>query len=243
MHAGPRPLVLANAWDAGSARVLVRAGFPAVATTSGGVAESLGFGDHEQAPAEEVFAATARIVRAVEVPVSADLEAGYRLAPGELARRAIEAGVAGLNLEDTDHASGVLVDEARQAARIAGLKEAARRLGVDLVVNARIDVYVHRAGAPETWLEQALRRARAYRDAGADCVYPILLDDEQAIAAMVAGVDVPVNILLRPSAPPLARLAELGVRRITVGTAFYRTAMARLAEDAAALRDRANELG
>ena len=177
LHHGSRPLVLGNAWDAASARVLAKAGFPAVATTSGGVAEALGYGDHEQAPADAMFAAAGRIALAVELPVTADLEAGYGLAPEDLARRAVEAGVAGLNLEDSDYRAGGLVDSAQQAARIAGVKAAARRLGVDRVLNARIDVFVPRAGAPESWLAEATRRGLACRDAGADCVYPILLDD------------------------------------------------------------------
>lgn len=240
LHDGPQPLVLGNAWDAASARVLAREGFPAIATTSGGVAGSLGYDDHESSPVDAVFAATARIVAATSLPVTADLEAGYGLAPDELARRAIEAGVAGLNIEDSDYRNGGLVDIDRQAVRLGALKEAARGLGVDLVINARIDVYVHRSGPEETWLAEALRRARAYRAAGADCVYPILLDDEASIAALVAGVGCPVNIMLRSI--PLARLAELGVRRVTVGTSFYRAAMAHLAAIAKALRDEAGGL-
>lgn len=242
LHRGPRPLVLGNAWDAASARVLVEAGFPAVATTSGGIAESLGFADHEQAPAEVMFAATARIAAAVEVPVTADLEAGYGLAPEEVAKRAIATGVVGLNLEDSDYRLGGLADMDGQAARIRAIRDAARRLGVDLVINARIDVYVRRVGPPESWLGEGLRRARAYRVAGADCVYPILLDDEAAIAAFVADAGVPVNILLRSSTPPLAELAKLGVRRVTVGTGFYRAAMTHLSECAAQLHSAAKAL-
>jgi 2-methylisocitrate lyase-like PEP mutase family enzyme len=188
-----------------------------------------------------VLAATARIVAATSLPVTADLEAGYGLAPDELARRAIEAGVAGLNVEDSDYRKGGLVDVDAQADRLRALKDAARALGVDLVVNARIDVFVRRSGPEETWLPEALRRARAYHAAGVDCVYPILLDDEASIAALVAAAG-PVNILLRPSAPPLARLAELGVRRVTVGTSFHRAAMAHLADVAKRLHDEADRL-
>jgi 2-methylisocitrate lyase-like PEP mutase family enzyme len=242
LHDGPHPLVLGNAWDAASARVFAREGFPAIATTSGGVAESLGYDDHEGAPIDAVFAATARIVAATSLPVTADLEAGYGLAPDELARRAIEAGVAGLNIEDSDYRNGGLVDVRTQAARLVALKQAARELGVDLVVNARIDVYVRRSGPEETWLAEAVRRGRAYRAAGADCVYPILLDDERSIAALVADIAGPVNILLHSSSPPLARLADLGVRRISVGSSYYRAAMAHLAADAKRLRDDADAL-
>lgn len=235
LHRGPHPLVLGNAWDAASARMLAKIGFPAVATTSGGIAESLGFADHEQTPAEAMFAATARIAAAVDLPVTADLEAGYGLAPEDVATRAIAAGVVGLNLEDSDYRLGGLADMDGQAARIGAVKDAARRLGVDLVINARIDVYVHRMGPPASWLGEGLRRARAYRAAGADCVYPILLDDEAAIAAFVHDASAPVNIMLRSSTPPLAELAKLGVRRVTVGTGFYRAAMTHLGEHAAQL--------
>ncbi len=235
LHRGPRPLVLGNAWDAASARVLAKIGYPAVATTSGGIAESLGFADHEQAPAEAMFAATARIAAAVDVPVTADLEAGYGLAPEAVAKQAIATGVVGLNLEDSDYRLGGLLDLDRQAVRIGAIKQAARRLGIDLVINARIDVYVHRMGPPASLLGEGLRRARAYRAAGADCVYPILLDDEAAIAAFVNDAGAPVNIMLRSSTPPLAELVKLGVRRVTVGTGFYRAAMAQLGEQAAQL--------
>jgi 2-methylisocitrate lyase-like PEP mutase family enzyme len=237
LHDAPHPLVLGNAWDAASARAFARLGFPAIATTSGGVAESLGYDDHEGAPLDAVFAATARIAAATSLPVTADLEAGYGLAPDELARRAIEAGVAGLNIEDSDYRNGGLVDVGAQAARLGALKQAARDLGVDLVVNARIDVYVHRSGPEEAWLAEAVRRARAYHAAGADCVYPILVDDEPSIAALVACVAGPVNILLHSSSPPLVRLVDLGVRRVSVGTSFYRAAMAHVAADAKRLRD------
>jgi len=207
LHVPGRPLILPNAWDAGTARLVEQAGFPAVATTSSGVADALGYADGEQTPPGEMLAAVARIARAVDVPVTADLEGGYGLDPAELARRAVATGAVGLNLEDTDHARApALLATGAQAARITGVREAA-----DLVVNARIDVHL-RGG--ETG--DALARAAAYRDAGADCVYPIGVTDEATIAAFVA-LGVPVNILLAPGAPPLERLAELGVARVSLG--------------------------
>jgi len=207
LHVPGDPLVLPNAWDAATARLVRDAGFPAVATTSSGVAEALGYEDGERTPAEEMLAAVARIARAVDVPVTADLEAGYGLEPGELARRLVAAGAVGLNLEDTDHANHPAlqpVDE--QARRIMAVKA-----GADVVLNARIDVHI-RGGSTE----DALARAHAYREAGADCVYPIGVADEATIAAFV-DTGAPVNILLRPGAPPIARLAELGVARVSLG--------------------------
>jgi 2-methylisocitrate lyase-like PEP mutase family enzyme len=211
LHVPGDPLVLPNAWDAATARLVERAGFPAVATTSHGVADALGYADHEQTPPDEMLAAVARIARAVGVPVSADLEAGYGLDDAELAQRVLAAGAVGLNLEDSDHAHApALVPADRHAARIARIKDAA-----DLVVNARIDVHL-RGG--ET--SEALARARRYRDAGADCVYPIGVTDEATIAAF-CELGFPVNALLRPGAPPIARLAQLGVARISLGGGLY----------------------
>jgi 2-methylisocitrate lyase-like PEP mutase family enzyme len=212
LHVPGDPLILPNAWDAGTARLVEQAGFPAVATTSSGVAESLGYADGQRTPVEEMLAAVARVARAVQVPVTADMEAGYGLDGAELAQRVVAAGAVGLNLEDTDHPNHpALVQADAHAARIARIKESA-----ELVVNARIDVHL-RGG--ET--EEALGRARAYGDAGADCVYPIGVTDEATIAAFVE-LGVPVNVLLLPSAPPIARLAELGVARVSLGELLHR---------------------
>jgi 2-methylisocitrate lyase-like PEP mutase family enzyme len=226
LHRGATPLVLPNAWDAASARLVEAAGFPAVATGSAAVAASLGFDDHEKAPAGEMLAAARRISEAVSVPVTVDVEAGYGLEPHELAKRLIEAGAAGCNLEDTDHASEGPLDAAVQAGRIAALREAALASGADLVVNARIDVFIGEWGEPAGRVDEAIRRGRLYLEAGADCVYPIWLVDEGVIEALVAELDAPVNVLYRPGAPSLARLTELGVRRISFGPGIHRVAEA-----------------
>ena len=222
-------LVLTNAWDAASARVLEAAGFPAIATTSGGVANALGYEDHQGAPMGEMLAAAARITRAVSIPVTVDFEAGYGMAPQEIVQRLIEAGAAGFNFEDSDHDAGSgLVDADAQAERIAALKTASGSAGVDLVLNARVDVFVQRRGSFEEQVAEGLRRARLYKDAGADCVYPILLSDETAIAAFVEAVG-PINLNVRPGGPlSLQRAAELGVRRVSYATSLYRAAMASL---------------
>ena len=220
LHVPGHPLVLPNAWDAGTARMVERAGFPAVATTSSGVAEALGYEDGEQTPVEEMLAAVARVARAVGVPVTADMEAGYGLDDAELARRVAAAGAVGLNLEDSDHRNHpALVPAERHAARIARVKDAA-----DLVVNARIDVHL-RGGTTQ----EALERARAYGDAGADCVYPIGVADEATIGAFVA-LGLPVNVLLRPGAPSIGRLAELGVARVSLGHFLHAEMMQALQE-------------
>ena len=237
LHTGPGMLVLPNAWDAASARAVEAAGFPAVATTSAGVALALGFEDHQKAPLEEMLAAAARIIRAVSVPVTVDFEAGYGLSPKDVAARLIEIGAAGLNYEDTDHTgSAPMVDATQQAQRIATLKDASRSAGVDLVVNARVDVFIHRLGTPEEQATEGLRRAQLYKDAGADCVYPIILADEAVIARFVEAVGT-INVNLRPGgAMTLAKVASLGVRRVSYAASIFRETMASAERLAAAIK-------
>jgi 2-methylisocitrate lyase-like PEP mutase family enzyme len=238
LHAEPGVLVLPNAWDAASARIFEQAGFAAIATSSGGVVESLGFKDGEQAPVEEVLAALRRICDAVSVPVTADLEGGYGLEPDDLVDGLLGAGAVGLNLEDTDHRGpGPLVDVEVQAGRLAGVKEAARRRGVDVVLNARVDVHVRQVGPEEERLPEAVRRGRRYREAGADCLYPIAVADEPTIRALVEDTGAPINVLLRSGAPPVSRLAELGVVRATFGSGLMRTAVRAAVTAAEAARD------
>ena len=226
LHGGPGVLVLPNAWDADSARAFEDAGFPAVATTSAGVVQALGHEDGEQAPVDEVLAAVGRICRAVSVPVTADLEGGYGLDPAGLVDGLLGAGAVGLNLEDTDHRGpGPLVDAEVQADRLAAVKEAGRARGVDVVLNARVDVHVRQVGPEEGRLAEAVRRGRRYREAGADCLYPIVVDDEASLGVLVADTGAPINVLLRPGAPSGTRLAELGVARATFGSGLMRTAV------------------
>jgi len=230
LHVPGAPLILPNAWDAASARAVVSAGFPAVATTSGGVAASLGFEDHENAPAFEMFAAATRIAAAVDTPVTVDSEAGYGLSPDDLVESLLRIGAAGCNLEDTDHSSGRLADVEGQAERLAAIRQAARDRKYGLVINARIDVFLTDRARPQgELLEQASVRARAYHSAGVDCVYPIFLHDEDAIAAFMREAQGPVNILAVPQAPPVVRLAELGVARISYGSGIHHRMMDELA--------------
>jgi 2-methylisocitrate lyase-like PEP mutase family enzyme len=227
LHHGPAPLILANAWDVASAVAVARAGASAIATTSSGVAASLGYPDGEAIPGAEMLAAIARIATAVSLPVTADMEGGYGLDAPELVAALIGAGAVGLNLEDTDRAddpSG-LVDAEVQAGRLAAIRRAASAVGVPVVINARIDVFLRGSGSLEARLEEAIRRAVRYVAAGADCVFPIGLVDAEAIGRVVRAVAAPVNVLLLPDAPPIATLAELGVRRISVGGGLARHAM------------------
>jgi len=217
-----RPLVLPNAWDAASARTFADAGFPAVATSSAAVAATLGYDDHEAAPVDDVLAAIARTTRAVDVPVTADFESGFGLTPTEIVERLLDAGAAGCNLEDTDHATGDQRPVEVQVERLGAVAEAAAGR---LVLNARVDTYLR--GEPDD--EAAITRARAYLAAGADCAYPIGYLDEATVGRLTAAVDGPLNVLAWKDAPPVARLGELGVARVTFGGGLFREVQDRLA--------------
>jgi len=192
-------------------------GFPVIATSSRAVAESLGQRDHQQAPVAEMLAANVRVARAVSLPVTADLEGGYGLEPAVIVDWLIDNGIAGCNLEDTDYSgdSG-LVDIDRQADYLRRFRLAAKARGVDLVLNARIDVYLHQQADSADLLNQIMDRATAYLAAGADCVFPIGIRSPEAIEMLVAQLAAPVNVLAYPQAPPPATLAELGVARISL---------------------------
>ncbi|MFB4282180.1 MULTISPECIES: isocitrate lyase/PEP mutase family protein [unclassified Nonomuraea] len=219
LHVPGAPLILPNVWDAASARAVQEAGFPAVATGSAAVARVLGYPDGEGTPVGEMMAAVARVVRAVDVPVTADVERGYGLKPAELVERLAATGAVGCNLEDSVPGRGELVDPGEQADFLAEVRAAA---GDALVINARVDVYLHGRATRE----EALERGRRYLEAGADCVYPILLADEDEIRALTGELGGPVNILFRPGAPDLGRLAELGVARISFGGGLHQAAHA-----------------
>ena len=228
LHHGSVPLILPNAWDVASALAVERAGATAIATTSSGVAASLGYPDGEAIPVAEMLAAIARIARAVSLPVTADMEAGYGLDAPDLVAGLLTAGAVGLNLEDTDRSADPagLVAVDRQAQHIAAVRSAADAAGVPVVINARIDVFLLGGGSHAEQVDEAIRRGCTYAAAGADCAYPIWLTDADAIARIVAEVDAPVHVLLRPGAPSLDRLRQLGVRRISVGGALAQHAVA-----------------
>ncbi|HEY0537127.1 MAG TPA: isocitrate lyase/phosphoenolpyruvate mutase family protein [Actinoallomurus sp.] len=240
LHHGEGLLVLPNAWDAASARVLAGSGFPALATASYAVSAVLGHEDGEGAPAEAMFAAAARIAHSVEVPVSVDAESGYGLAPAELAECLREAGAAGCNLEDTVHGGAAgggdtLADARAQAERVGALRDA----DPDLVINARTDVFKEGAlpgASAEEILDEAVARARAYLEAGADCVFPIMVVDEATIGALAKRIPGPVSVLYRPGMPSLTRLAELGVARVTFGPGLHRATLALLGDLATQIR-------
>jgi len=243
LHRPGDPLLLPNAWDVATARAVVAAGFPVVATSSGAVAATLGYEDHEGAPADEMLAAAARIARSVDVPVTVDAEAGYGMEPAELVAALRRVGAAGCNLEDSDYAAGRLRDVDRHANWLKAVREAASADGYPLVINARVDVFLHPfltgagAGTQEELVDEAVRRANAYLEAGVDCVFPIVLWETDALRRFMSEVRGPVNVVRLPPAPSLAELAAMGVARVSWGVLLYRDAMARFEDQLSSLQE------
>ena len=223
LHRPGRPLLLPNAWDVPSARAVEAAGLPAVATSSAAVAQTLGYTDGENAPVGEVLDAVARIAAAVAVPVTADMERGYGLDPAELVERLAAAGIAGCNLEDSDPPTHAMIEIERQADFLAAVRVAAQDFG--LVVNARVDTFLHFPGTPTERIDNAVHRGQRYKAAGADCVYPILCEDPEAIRILVRELGT-VNVLASKGAPGIDELAALGVARISWGTSIHRAVLA-----------------
>jgi len=242
LHIPGDPLLLPNAWDVATARAVVAGGFPVVATTSFGVAQSLGYEDHEGAPGDEMLAAAARIVRGVDVPVTVDAEAGYGMEPTELVAALRDAGAAGCNLEETDHSTGARRDPSERAAWLAAVRAAASADGYPLVINARVDLFLgpYLAGAdPDTQIElvpEAIERANAYLEAGADCVYPIALWEHDALQRFMSEVDAPVNVSRVPQLSSLDEVAGLGVARVSWAVFLFLDAMAHFGEQLSSLR-------
>ena len=238
LHQGPKVLVLPNAWDVASARIFEEAGFGAVATTSAGIAFSLGYPDGQKIARDEMLARVARIARAVKVPMTADVEAGYGVRPEDAARTArevIEAGAVGMNLEDsTGEPANPLVELSLQLEKIHAVREAALKTGVLLVVNARTDVFLLKVGPEEKRYDEAVRRLVAFRDAGAECVFAPGLSDAKTIERLARDVQCPLNILAGPGFPPLPELEKLGVARVSLGSGPMRATLGlvrRIAEE------------
>ncbi len=228
LHGRRRLFVLPNAWDVPSARTFEDAGFPAVATSSAGLMVSFGYPDGQTMPRRELVAAVRRIADRLSVPLSADVVAGFGRSPGEVARTVrsvLGAGAVGVNLEDLEPSRGRLFRVGAQVEKIRAVRRTAEAVGIPLVINARTDALRHHPGTPTARFEEAVRRACAYRDAGADCVYPMGLTDAGSISAFVRAVDTPVNVMVRAGLPPVTELERLGVRRLSFGPSASYAAM------------------
>ncbi len=222
LHRAPPILLLPNSWDPMSARIFEAAGFPAAATTSGGLAWALGYPDGEKAPWEDVVAATQRIVKAVRVPVTADIEAGYGETPEQVARNVtdiIGAGAVGINLEDgTPHPQQPVRTIEDAAARIRAARAAANAACVPIVINARIDLYLKHVGDEATRFAETVRRAEAYLSAGADCIFVFAVADMDMIKRFTAAIKAPVNVVGRAGLPGLKALQAAGVARVSIAS-------------------------
>jgi 2-methylisocitrate lyase-like PEP mutase family enzyme len=245
LHHGPKILVLANAWDAISARIVEEIGFPAVATTSAGVAATLGYPDGQRVSRDEMLGVVARIASAVQIPVTADMEAGYGTTSEEMAetaRELIAAGAVGLNLEDmTGDDENSQVDLPLQVEKIRAIQEASSAAGVPLVINARTDIYLMPIGPAETRFERTVERLRAYTKVGADCVFAPAVKDAETIKKLVKAVEAPVNILLMPGVPNLNELEKLGVARASIGSGLMRATLGATRKIATALFERRDD--
>jgi 2-methylisocitrate lyase-like PEP mutase family enzyme len=231
LHRSGSPLVLPNAWDVASARLVEDAGAPAVATSSAGVAWSLGAPDGDRLGRDLVLDLIARVAAAVRVPVTADIENGYATEPAGVAetiRGVIAAGAVGVNLEDVTYEAGepALKPVEAQTERIAAARQAAGAAGVPLYLNARTDIYLLGVGEPETRLPATLERAAAYLAAGADGIFVPGTTNPETVSALVKGIDAPVNILAGPGSPSIGELAALGVARVSIGSKLAATAYA-----------------
>ncbi len=238
LHRGPSMLILPNAWDVASARIFEDAGFPALATTSAGIAFSLGYPDGQRIPREEMLARIGRITRAVQVPVTADVEAGFGASPEDAAkttRELIQAGVVGMNLEDgSSDPARPLIGFELAVEKVKASRAAAIEMRAQIVINARTDIYLLPGGNPDADYSEAVRRLLAFRDAGADCVFAPGLKDAETIGRLAKAVECPLNILAVPGAPSIPELAALGVARVSVGSGPMRASLAllqRLAEE------------
>jgi 2-methylisocitrate lyase-like PEP mutase family enzyme len=232
LHHGAKILVLPNAWDVASARILEDLGFPVIATSSAAVAFSLGYPDGQRISRDEMLAMVSRIANAVRVPVTADMEAGYGTTlehMAETAKAIVSAGAVGLNLEDiTGSDESSHVDTALQMEKIRTIRKVSASLGVPLVINARTDIYLMPIGPAETRFERTVERLRAYREAGADCVFAPGIKDAETIAKLVKAVDAPLNILVTMGTPSLKALEKIGVARASIGSGTMRAAMGAL---------------
>ena len=241
LHRRPHVLILPNVWDAASARIVEAEGFPALATTSAGVANALGYRDGQQIPLDDLLWLVRRIVRVVQVPLSVDFEAGYADEPKQVAencRRLLDAGGVGINLEDgTGKPERPLVDASHHVEKIRAIREVAAAAEIHLVINARTDVFLDAVGAPETRFDHAVNRLTQYRQAGADCLFVPGVTDLPTVAKLVQALRAPVNILATVGSPGVAELERAGVARVSLGSGPMRAAMGLLQKIAREIKE------
>lgn len=229
LHHSGKMLVLPNVWDPLGAILLEKIGYKAVATASASIALSNGFADGQKIPLKEVIIILAKIVNSVSIPVSADIEGGYGNNNNDLKeniKQLIDTGIAGINFEDSNHYGEGLISISEQCKKIEIIKETAAQQGIMLFINARADVNLRSKSLPATEkVEEIIKRGKAYRDAGADGFYPMLLKDQSGIEKVINEVKIPVNILLVPGIPNLDLLQKMGLARLSLGPGLLKIAI------------------
>ena len=228
LHHGKKILILPNAWDVPSARVFENEGLPAVATSSAGLTVSLGYPDGEVIGRDEFILAVQRIARVLSVPLSVDIVAGFGKTTKEVlttVKAVLRAGGIGINIEDFVHATKKLYPIERQVENVRGIRKLGDTVGIPLVINARTDALRFGTGDEEAKFEEAVRRAIVYRDAGADCVYPMGLTEATSIKRFVNELDFPINVMVRKGLPTVSELQSLGVARVSFGPSASYAAM------------------
>ena len=242
LHHSGKMLVLPNIWDSLGAQLLESLHYPAVATASASIAFTNGYNDGENIPFNNLLAITTNIVNNVNIPVTADIESGYAANDQQLKeniRQLIATGIVGINIEDSDQNTNELYPTEIQCNRIRIIRNVAAEMGISLFINARTDVYIHgkEFETPESKLEETIKRGLAYKNAGADCFYPIVMRQENDIQKIVEQLKMPINILTIAGIPELKRLQEMGVARVSLGPSFLKIAIRAMKDIAEKLKN------
>lgn len=234
LHSRQDLFILPNAWDAASARIFEREGFQAIGTTSAGIAASLGYRDGQQIPIQEMMDSIRQIVSAVNLPVTADIEAGYSQSIEkilEVVNEVLKIGAVGINIEDSPGIHGAPIsDIPSQAAKIKAIRDMVAAAGKTLVINARIDLFYLGIYDKQRATEETIERAHAYLKAGADCVFIFGITDQEILRKLVNAIPGPVNLLAGPGMPSVAALKEMGVRRLSTGSGPMRASLGTLVQ-------------
>ena len=233
-HQDKEILVLLNSWDIGSSKLIEACGYKAIATTSMGIAASLGYPDCQVIQLSEMIQAITGIVNAVQVPVTVDIEAGYGNNLNEIidsVKKIIATGIVGINIEDSINLNPILIDEMKFCERIPAIRELSDSLGFHLVINARTDSFYTSSGSPRENLSESIKRGNKYREAGADCIFVQPVWDKETIAALVKEINSPINILSNPATgaglpPSVLELQDLGVARLSLGSSLMKASLA-----------------
>lgn len=242
LHHSGKMLVLPNVWDSLGASLLESLDYPAIATASASIAYTNGYNDGEYLPFDQLLTLLTTITKSVNIPVTADIESGYAnnyIQLEENVKKLIATGIVGINIEDTNRETNELIPINIQCKRIEIIKSVSTNMGISLFINARTDVYIHGEvfTTPKSKLQETLKRGLAYKNAGADCLFPIAIRQKEDIKALVEELNMPINILTLPSVPELNILKEIGVVRVSLGPAFLKIAMKAMKDIALKLKN------